>query len=188
MIFKKKADDLREFGSYATRAQFGGDDEILSAIGAKFYDELDNTQENESHNSNSKFNQNSHTQNLAKHSRNFSSAQTTQNAQEGANSEILSTYKKEARHRVKFRKFPNLSSATSPIKKIAIGIFSILFLIYVGIFIADVLFGKRSWEVLHDLQKEKAFLFTDIERLKGENADLQKTYLERQSLDPDMMK
>lgn len=187
MLFKKKADSVREFGSYADRAQFGGDDEILSAIGAKFYDELDEAQESESYSSHSKSAPNSHTQNLSKHSRNFTPTQNSQNAQEGANSEILSAYKKESKKRAKF-KFPNLSGAGSPIKKIFIAIFGILFFIYVGIFIADVLFGKRSWEVLHDLQKEKAFLFTDIERLKGENADLQKTYLERESLDPDLAK
>ena len=32
-----------------------------------------------------------------------------------------------------------------------------VFVIFIGIFIGDALFGKRSFEVLRDLQKEKAF-------------------------------
>ena len=64
----------------------------------------------------------------------------------------------------------------------------IVCVVLAGIFVGDVLFGKRSFEVLRRLQKEKAFLFTDVERLKKENAELQKLYLERRSLDPDLKK
>ena len=67
-------------------------------------------------------------------------------------------------------------------------IFVFLALAAFVIFIGDALFGKRSFEVLRDLQKEKAFLYQDTERLKKENAELQRNYLERKSLDPDFAK
>ncbi|NLK67425.1 MAG: hypothetical protein GX282_08135 [Campylobacteraceae bacterium] len=55
-----------------------------------------------------------------------------------------------------------------------------------GIYIGDALFGERSYSVLKELQKEKTFLYKDISRLEEENAKLQKTYLERVTLDPDV--
>lgn len=61
-----------------------------------------------------------------------------------------------------------------------------IIVIATGIYAGDVLFGKRSYEVLQNLQKEKLFLYKDIERMKKKNAELQKQYLERKALDPEM--
>lgn len=76
----------------------------------------------------------------------------------------------------------------APFKQIFVFLALAIFVIFIGIFIGDALFGKRSYEVLRDLQKEKAFLYQDTERLKKENAELQRNYLERKSLDPDFAK
>jgi len=82
----------------------------------------------------------------------------------------------------------NFINPFSPLKQIFAALALIVCVVFAGIFVGDVLFGKRSFEVLRQLQKEKAFLFTDVERLKEENAELQKLYLERRSLDPDLKK
>ena len=82
----------------------------------------------------------------------------------------------------------NFINPFSPLKQIFAALALIVCVVFAGIFVGDVLFGKRSFEVLRQLQKEKAFLFTDVERLKKENAELQKLYLERRSLDPDLKK
>ena len=76
----------------------------------------------------------------------------------------------------------------APFKQIFIFLLLAIFVIIVGIFIGDALFGKRSFEVLRNLQHEQAFLYQDTERLKKENAELQRNYLERKSLDPDFSK
>lgn len=60
--------------------------------------------------------------------------------------------------------------------------------ILLGIYIGDVLFGKRSFEVFYNLQQEKVFLENDIQKLKAKNAELQKQYFERRVLDPDLNK
>lgn len=57
-----------------------------------------------------------------------------------------------------------------------------------GVYTGNVLFGDRSLSVLKDLQKEKAFLYEDVERLQIENAKLQKLYLERESLSKEVVK
>lgn len=57
-----------------------------------------------------------------------------------------------------------------------------------GIYAGNVLFGDRSLAVLKDLQKEKAFLYEDVARLRDENARLQKLYLERAILDDEVSK
>ena len=54
----------------------------------------------------------------------------------------------------------------APFKQIFVFLTLAVFVIFIGIFIGDALFGKRSFEVLRDLQKEKAFLYQDTERLK----------------------
>ena len=87
-----------------------------------------------------------------------------------------------------FKERLNFINPFSPFKQIFSAIALIVCVVLAGIFVGDVLFGKRSFEVLRRLQKEKAFLFTDVERLKKENAELQKLYLERRSLDPDLKK
>lgn len=75
-----------------------------------------------------------------------------------------------------------------PFKQIFIFIFLIFAVILGGIYIGDALFGNRSFEVLQELQKEKKFLYKDVERLKNENAKLQKEFLEKNLLDPEMNK
>lgn len=62
----------------------------------------------------------------------------------------------------------------------------IILTILLGIYFGNVIFGNRSFEVLQDLKKEKLFLYKDVERLKSENAALQKEFLEKNSLDPEL--
>lgn len=61
-------------------------------------------------------------------------------------------------------------------------------IIALGIYVGDILFGERSLEVLNKLQEEKRFLSEDIIKLKDKNAQLQKEYLEKKALDPDLNK
>ncbi|MDA3076214.1 hypothetical protein OFO12_02380 [Campylobacter sp. JMF_04 NA10] len=177
MLFKKKGSGARELGSYAQRAQFGDDSEILSQIGAKFYDEQEGKSENLAGNFyEQEFSANSAQKpNLGANSARTANTAPKQNSQNSQNSP-------------KFSKPRNFRKIESPFKKIAIALCGLVAIAYAGFFLYDVLFGKRSLEVLRDLQKQKAFLFSDIERLKSENAELQKTYLERRLLDPDLVK
>ncbi|MDA3045809.1 hypothetical protein OFO10_01400 [Campylobacter sp. VBCF_06 NA8] len=177
MLFKKKGSGARELGSYAQRAQFGDDSEILSQIGAKFYDEQEGKSENLAGNFyEQEFGANSAQKpNLGANSTRTANTVPKQNSQNSQNSP-------------KFSKPRNFRKIESPFKKIAIALCGLVAIAYAGFFLYDVLFGKRSLEVLRDLQKQKAFLFSDIERLKSENAELQKTYLERRLLDPDLVK
>ena len=96
--------------------------------------------------------------------------------------------KKASKKRKNLKERLNFINPFSPLKQIFAALALIVCVVFAGIFVGDVLFGKRSFEVLRQLQKEKAFLFTDVERLKEENAELQKLYLERRSLDPDLKK
>lgn len=96
--------------------------------------------------------------------------------------------KKTSKKRKNLKERLNFINPFSPLKQIFAALALIVCVVFAGIFVGDVLFGKRSFEVLRQLQKEKAFLFTDVERLKEENAELQKLYLERRSLDPDLKK
>lgn len=99
-----------------------------------------------------------------------------------------SAAKKALKKRKNLKERLNFINPFSPLKQIFAALALIVCVVFAGIFVGDVLFGKRSFEVLRQLQKEKAFLFTDVERLKEENAELQKLYLERRSLDPDLKK
>lgn len=47
-----------------------------------------------------------------------------------------------------------------------------------GIYIANLLFGNHSLQVLEKLKHEKQILSTEIEVLKDENSKLHKEYLE----------
>lgn len=47
-----------------------------------------------------------------------------------------------------------------------------------GIYVANLLFGNHSLEVLNELKREKQHLKIEIEALKQENARLHKHYLE----------
>ena len=47
-----------------------------------------------------------------------------------------------------------------------------------GIYVASLLFGNHSLEVLNELKRDKQHLKVEIEALKQENARLHKIYLE----------
>lgn len=53
-----------------------------------------------------------------------------------------------------------------------------------GVYIGNLLFGKDSVEVLIDLQNKKESLKHEVERLKEDNAKLQKEYFELKELEP----
>lgn len=55
----------------------------------------------------------------------------------------------------------------------------------VAIYLGSIFFGNNSLSVLLELEEHESFLNDDIERLKTENAALQKKYFELQELDPD---
>ena len=185
MLFKKKGSGARELGSYAQRAQFGDDSEILSQIGAKFYDEQEGKSENLA--------RDFYEQEFGANSANSAQkpnlgANFTPNSSQNSGAKTRAPQSPNSQNSPKFSKPRNFRKIESPFKKIAIALCGLVAIAYAGFFLYDVLFGKRSLEVLRDLQKQKAFLFSDIERLKSENAELQKTYLERRLLDPDLVK
>ena len=64
-------------------------------------------------------------------------------------------------------------------------IFLTLLVLFSGLYIGDVLFGKSSLETLLNLQEDKDTLTLKIKNLKNENAILQKEYFELYELDPD---
>jgi cell division protein FtsB len=55
---------------------------------------------------------------------------------------------------------------------------AVTFVILIGIYIGVILYGKNSVNVLLRLQTYETFLKQDIQRLKDENAELQKEYFE----------
>lgn len=55
----------------------------------------------------------------------------------------------------------------------------------VGIYMGLIFFGDNSLSVLLDLEEHQDYLTEDIERLKAENAALQKQYFELKELDAD---
>ena len=55
----------------------------------------------------------------------------------------------------------------------------------VGIYMGFIFFGNNSLSVLLDLEEHQNYLIEDIERLKTENAALQKQYFELKELDAD---
>ncbi len=63
-----------------------------------------------------------------------------------------------------------------------------LVVLFFGLYIGDVLFGKSSLDTLLNLQEDKDTLSTKIKTLKNENAILQKEYFELRQLDPDHSK
>jgi len=54
-----------------------------------------------------------------------------------------------------------------------------------GIYLGLIFFGDNSLSVLLDLEEHQNYLIEDIERLKSENAALQKQYFELKELDAD---
>ena len=61
----------------------------------------------------------------------------------------------------------------------------VVIIIGFGIYVGDMLFGKSSLDVLLNLQEVKQRYKVGVERLKEENAILQKEYFELKDLDPD---
>ncbi len=55
----------------------------------------------------------------------------------------------------------------------------------VGVYMGFIFFGNNSLSVLLDLEEHQNYLVEDIERLKAENAALQKQYFELKELDSD---
>ncbi|MFY9142892.1 hypothetical protein [Sulfuricurvum sp.] len=55
----------------------------------------------------------------------------------------------------------------------------------VGVYMGFIFFGDNSLSVLLDLEEHQDYLSEDIERLKVENAALQKQYFELKELDAD---
>ncbi|QKF65404.1 hypothetical protein [Campylobacter corcagiensis] len=74
------------------------------------------------------------------------------------------------------------------LKLIVIFLALAVIVIVLGVYAGNVLFGDRSLSVLKSLQEERYFLHKDINRLKDENARLQKLYLEREILDNEVQK
>ncbi len=65
-------------------------------------------------------------------------------------------------------------------------IISAIFLIIIlGVYIGNLLFGKDSIEVLLELENKKSALKREVQRLKEENAKLQKEYFELKQLEPE---
>lgn len=87
-------------------------------------------------------------------------------------SEILKEYdENEIRRSYSFKNFLRLFIIT---------IIVILF----GIYIGNMMFGKRSLDVMLNLQEQREQLKKDVEILKKYNAELQKTYFELKDLEP----
>jgi len=61
---------------------------------------------------------------------------------------------------------------------IKIFIMTAILVIMVGIYVANLIYGDHSLHVLQHLQKEKAYLKSEISSLKHQNAKLHKQYLE----------
>ena len=53
-----------------------------------------------------------------------------------------------------------------------------------GVYVGNMLFGKRSLDVMLGLQEQRDRIASDVEILKKYNAELQKTYFELKELEP----
>lgn len=84
-------------------------------------------------------------------------------------SEILKEYEQKSKY--SFKKILKLT---------AVSVCVVLFGIYVG----NILFGKRSLDVMLGLEEQRVRLQEDVEILKKQNAQLQKTYFELKELEP----
>lgn len=78
------------------------------------------------------------------------------------------------------KKIKKSYSLKSFAKLTAVGVGVVLF----GIYIGNMLFGKRSLDVMLNLQDQKEQLIKDVEILKKRNAELQKNYFELKELEP----
>ncbi|AQW86690.1 hypothetical protein CPIN18021_1556 [Campylobacter pinnipediorum subsp. caledonicus] len=93
-------------------------------------------------------------------------------------SEILKEYDKEQKKLKKKYSFFEILKY--------IGVISCVILF--GIYIGNMLFGKRSLDVMLSLQNKKENLIKDVEYLKKENSRLQKEYFELKDLESDVNK
>lgn len=64
-------------------------------------------------------------------------------------------------------------------------ILAAVIVLVVGIYMGFIFFGDNSLSVLLELEEHQDYLSGDIERLKAENASLQKQYFELKELDAD---
>ncbi len=62
--------------------------------------------------------------------------------------------------------------------------FLALVVVFFGIYVGDILFGKSSLEVLLDLQESRDNLKQNVKIIKQKNALLQKEYFELKQLEP----
>ncbi|RAX59350.1 hypothetical protein CCZ01_00455 [Helicobacter monodelphidis] len=60
----------------------------------------------------------------------------------------------------------------------------LLAILVLGIYIGTLFFGANSLEVLLDLRKRETELLYKVERLRSDNAKLQKEYFELKGLEP----
>lgn len=90
-------------------------------------------------------------------------------------SEILKEYDKEQKKR------RNQYSFKQILRYVGVVFAVIIFGIYVG----NIMFGKRSLDVMLSLQSKKERLSDDVEYLKRQNARLLKEYFELKELEPD---
>lgn len=68
---------------------------------------------------------------------------------------------------------------------IMMAIISIILTFMFASYMANLLFGKNSYEVYSNLRKEKKQLQSNIQQLQMQNAALQKQYLELKNLEPE---
>ncbi|WP_200762820.1 FtsB family cell division protein [Nitrosophilus alvini] len=61
---------------------------------------------------------------------------------------------------------------------------AVVAVVLLGLYIGTLLFGKNSVEVLFELQEQEKLLKKEVNRLKQENAKLQKEYFELKQLEP----
>ncbi|RXJ55403.1 septum formation initiator [Candidatus Marinarcus aquaticus] len=64
-------------------------------------------------------------------------------------------------------------------------VLSVVVTIFLGLHVANLLFGTNSYEVYDSLKNKKAYLKNEITRLQFENARLQKEYFELKNLEPE---
>jgi len=64
-------------------------------------------------------------------------------------------------------------------------VFAIVAVIGMGIYIGILLFGDNSLEILLGLEEYETYLEEEVDRLKQENAGLQKEYFELKELERD---
>lgn len=70
-------------------------------------------------------------------------------------------------------------------KFIIVAAISVAVTIFLANHVADLLFGKNSFEVYTSLNKKEKHLRSEIKRLQQDNARLQKEYFELKNLEPE---